>query len=85
MCNGRKVNQMNYNAIKAAWKARNRLLAEGKKLLDEGDTLYNEAFRLRDKGYKLLIEGGKHYAAAVAAKHGDKATINWETGEITIL
>ena len=67
----------------------NRLLAEGDKRYAESRKLRNEGNRLRAEGYKLLIEGynlriegGKRYSATVIAKHGDKAIINWETGEV---
>ena len=83
---------MKHEAIKAAWAARNRLLAEGDKLYiegyklrAEGDKLRAEGYKLRDEGKKLRDEGYKVYRDAVTAKHGDKAVFDWETGEITIL
>ena len=69
---------MKHEAITAAWAARSKLLDESDKLYALGDERY-------DDGTKLSEEGGKHYSAAVAAKHGDKAVIDWATGEITIL
>ena len=58
---------------------------ESNKLHDEGDKLYAESNKLHDEGDKLYAESRKLYLDAVTAKHGDKATINWETGEITTL
>ena len=75
MCNRRKVNLMKHKAIKAAWKACDKLFAEGNKLLGEGYKLHNEGRKLRTEAFHV-------YRAAVTAKHGDKAIINWETGEI---
>ena len=66
---------MKHEAIKAAWAARNRLLAEG-------DKLYIEGYKLRAEGGKLRDEGYKVYRDAVTAKHGDKAVFDWETGEM---
>ena len=66
---------MKHKTIKAAWAARNNLL-------DEGDKLRAEGNKLRTEGYNLLIEAVHVYRAAVTAKHGDKAIIDWETGEV---
>jgi len=87
---------MKHEAIKAAWAARNRLLAEGDKLYIEGyklraegdklyiegDKRYAEGKKLREEGNKLRDEGYKVYRDAVTAKHGDKAVFDWETGEM---
>ena len=50
------------------WKERNRLIEEGRKLRAEG-------WKLRDKGNLLYIN-------AVMEVYGNKAIINWETGEV---
>ena len=89
---------MKHEAIKDAWAARNRLLAEGYKLyiegyrlFAEGRKLYAEGKKLREEGDKLYVEGDKLreegdklYRDAVTAKYGDEAVIDWKTGEITI-
>ena len=66
---------MKHKAITAAWKACDKLLAEGDKLLAEGEKLHNEGFNLR-------IEAVHVYRDAVVAKHGDKAVIDWATGGV---
>ena len=72
--NRRKVNQMKHEAIKAAWAARNRLLAEGDKLRVESGKLredggkryaklHAESDKLYIEGRRLYIEGRRLYVA----------------------
>jgi hypothetical protein len=58
------------------------LRVEGDKLRVEGDKLLVEGDKLIALGCRFRVEGSDFYRAAVLAKYGPTAVIDWETGEI---
>jgi hypothetical protein len=56
--------------------------AEGDKLLAKGDEHRAEGAKLIAEGHKIRVEGNDFYRAAVLAKYGPDAVIDWTTGEI---
>jgi hypothetical protein len=53
---------MKHEPIQDAWEARNKLRAEGNKLIVEGDRPLYESVKLITEGNKLRAEGDKHLA-----------------------
>jgi hypothetical protein len=73
---------MKHEPIAEVWAASCKLRAEGSKRYAEADMLTPECDELNAKGSALYARAMSLYYHAVIKKYGDKAVINWATGEI---
>lgn len=66
---------MKHEPIIEAWARNRKLVAEGDKHLAQN--------RIAES-HRLFVEANRIYINAVIEKYGEKAVINWATGEIEI-